>query len=302
MATLPVFQKAFLQLLLGTAIWGLGFVAAAHTLRFADPLWSNAFRFLLTSVLAVLVFGRRFVLDRRNLEGAALAATALAGAFAFQTAGLKYTTVAHSSLITGLYCVFTPLMAPLFKAPAPNRIHVVGAVVAVLGLCVLGRAWEATADFNVGDVLTLGGALVAACHIHIVGRVSKGKDAFAFNALQMVFCGVFSTVLAVVLGPPMPRDFPAVAWLPYFYLAIFSSLVAFGFQMTAQQVLSPTTAATLLLMEAPFGVLAGAAFLDEKLGWSQLLGGALMLGGCLVSIRADTWRVVQAPTKNRVPP
>lgn len=281
-------ERAFLQLLLATIIWGFGFVAAAHTLRFTHPLWSNALRFCLSGVLAVVFFRRRMVFDRAHLKAAALSATALAGAFVFQMAGLERTTVAKSSLITGLYCVLTPLLAPLFKARAPNRWHGVGALVAVLGLSVLGQAWDATAEgFNTGDWLTLVAALVAACHIHVVGKVAPGRDGFALNALQMMFCGLFSLVLALVAGGPFPFDLPAAAWWPFLYLASLSSLVAFGFQMTAQQVLSPTAAATLLLMEAPFGVLAGAWLLDEKLLWSQLLGGAVMLWGCIISIRAD---------------
>ena len=80
---------------------------------------------------------------------------------------------------------------------------------------------------------------------------------------------------------------PGLTWASTLYLASFSSIVAFGIQMMAQQTLSPSTASTLLLMETPFGVLFGVLFLKEQLGWMQLCGAALMLGGCLLSVRAD---------------
>ena len=61
----------------------------------------------------------------------------LAAAYGFQTAGLELTTVASTGFITGLYVVFTPLLAlALFGTPVPRALWV-GVALAVVGLLLL---------------------------------------------------------------------------------------------------------------------------------------------------------------------
>ncbi|MEW5851520.1 MAG: DMT family transporter [Myxococcota bacterium] len=284
-------RRNVLWLVVCTAIWGLGFVATARTLASMHPLWSNAVRFLIAAPVGLLVFRRKLVVDRAHLIAAGTASVFLTAAFAFQTWGLRYTSVGRSSLITGLYAVFTPLCAPLFRAPPPRVMHFVGAVVAFAGLSVLGGAWqEGDAGLNLGDALTLGCALVSVGHIYVVAKVAPGRDPFALNALQVSFCALWSLILALLFGGPPPTSMDTETLVAMSFLAVFSSVVAFGIQMMAQQVLSASTAATLLLMEAPFGVLFGVLLLSETLAIPQLLGGALMLGGCILSVRADADR------------
>jgi drug/metabolite transporter (DMT)-like permease len=278
----------YAALLLAAAIWGLGFVATAKTLESFHPLWSNAARFVLAAPVGLLIFRRRVVLDRAHLLAAASASVLLAATFTFQTWGLAHTSVARSSLITGLYAIFTPLVAPVFRAPAPRVMHFVGATLALAGLWLLSGGWDDAAQgFNVGDLLTLGCALVSAAHIHVVGRVAPGRDPFALNALQMAFVAVWSLLAAGASGVPLPVQVSGLALAALVFLALFSSVLAFGIQMMAQQRVSPSTAATLFLLETPFGVLFGALLLAERLGWVQAVGGGLMLAGCLVSVRAD---------------
>ena len=54
-----------------------------------------------------------------------------------QTAGLELTTVASTGFITGLYVVFTPLLAlAFFGTPVPRALWV-GVALAVVGLLLL---------------------------------------------------------------------------------------------------------------------------------------------------------------------
>ena len=77
----------------------------------------------------------------------------LAGAYGLQTAGLELTTVASTGFITGLYVVFTPLLAlALFGTPVPRALWV-GVVLAVVGLLLLNGVPGGSA---LGNVLVLG--------------------------------------------------------------------------------------------------------------------------------------------------
>jgi drug/metabolite transporter (DMT)-like permease len=281
--------QATLLLLLVTAIWGAGFVVTARTLQQMHPLWSNALRFWLAVPLALALFGRRIPRDREGLRGAATAGVLLSLAFAFQTWGLSLTTVSHSSLITGMYAVFTPLLSPLFRAPRPNAHHLWGAAVAVAGLALLvgGGPNGLEGSFGVGDVLTLGCAVVSAFHIHVVGKVAPGRDPMGLNTVQMMACALVNTAAALALAGPPPLVLPWETWAMLLFLAVFSSVLAFGIQLSAQQVLSTSTASVLMLMESPLGALAGVVFQGDTFNVAQLSGGGFMMAGAVMAVRAD---------------
>ena len=83
----------------------------------------------------------------------------------------------------------------------------------------------------------------------------------------------------------------AVRWLPpviagQLYLAVVSSGVAFTLQFWAQRRISPTAAAMVFLLEAPFGALASYLVYGERLSLVQGLGAALMMGASYLAVAA----------------
>ena len=84
--------------------------------------------------------GGRFALFRARGWAAGLGAgVLLAAAYGFQTAGLELTTVSSTGFITGLYVVFTPLLAlALFGTPVPGLAWV-GVALSVAGLAAAQR-------------------------------------------------------------------------------------------------------------------------------------------------------------------
>src|SRR6187200_3563638 len=95
-----------------TAIWGYTFVPVQKALA-AYPLFAFlAVRFAI-SALALAPFAWRPLrtLPRGGWAAGLLAGSFLAAAYGLQTAGLELTTVASTGFITGLYVVFTPLIA-----------------------------------------------------------------------------------------------------------------------------------------------------------------------------------------------
>lgn len=132
--------------------------------------------------------------------------------------------------------------------------------------------------------MILGCAIVSAIHILIADRVAKAVDSIALNWLQLATVAVVSLATALALeGRPQIHWSPAIV-AGQLYLAIFSSGVAFTLQFWAQRRVSPTVAAMIFLLEAPFGALAGALVYGERLSNLQLLGGLMMLGACYLAV------------------
>lgn len=278
-------------LLLATTIWGAGFPATQVLLEAMHPLWANAVRFWLGLAFSIALFWKRLPTQRTVWLSLAPTAAMLTGAFALQTWGLAYTTVARSSLITGLYAVLVPLMAPLMGAHRPLVSQWAAAALALLGLGVLTGVWTpgaaGGAALNMGDALTLGCAFFCAMHVLRVGRVAAAWDPLAFNTVQLGWCAVLSTVLAAAFGGAPPQSLPLRLWGPLLFVALVSGVVAFGAQVAAQRTLSATSAATLMLLEAPMGVFFGVVLLADPVSSSAVAGGALILAGAAASVRAE---------------
>lgn len=259
-----------------TAIWGYTFVPVQQALVTFPVAGFLAVRFAVSALaIAPFAVGALSRTPRAGLAAGLLAGALLALAYGLQTAGLELTTVSSTGFITGLYVVFTPLLAlALFRTPVPAILWA-GAVLSLAGLLMISGI---PGGSIAGNALVLGNALAQALQIAVMERFAPRYDARALTLLQMlVSCGAF-VLLAAALGQlELPRTW--TVW----YAAIASGAFAgaLGY-LVATWVQSRTTAARAALvftLEAPFAALFGVVLLSERLGWLGWAGCAVMLAG-----------------------
>ena len=104
--------------------------------------------------------------------------------FASQTAGLESTTASNSGLITGLYVVFTPLLAAAVRRKPPAISTVSGAALSVVGLGMLTIG--AGFGLNGGDLLTVVCAIAFAAHIVLLSRFAPRHSVIPFTATNFL--------------------------------------------------------------------------------------------------------------------
>ena len=131
------------ELLIASAFWGFGFVAARWAL---EALNANEVTLVRFAVAAAV--GLPFTLTKRarqvwkqNLRWSFVPAIFLLGTLIFQTWGLNYTTSTKSGFITTLYVVFVPLLeAGLNKGRMPRSLWVcvAGALLGTALIVVFG--------------------------------------------------------------------------------------------------------------------------------------------------------------------
>ena len=88
---------------------------------------------------------------------------------------------------------------------------------------------------------------------------------------------------ALLFREPFPTDLSGSAVFAMVYLVIFSSCGALLFQNIGQKYTAPSTAAVLLSLEAPFGVLASIVVGEEDLNAVMVLGFVLIFVAVLCS-------------------
>jgi drug/metabolite transporter (DMT)-like permease len=269
-----------LALVVVTAIWGYTFVPVQKAVAVYPLFAFLAVRFAIsTAALAPFALGPLRTLPRRGWAAGLGAGTLLALAYGLQTAGLELTTVTSTGFITGLYVVFTPLIAlAAFKTPVPAPVWV-GVVLSVAGLLLLsgapGGSWA-------GNLLVLGNAVAQSLQIVAMERYAPRYDARALTFLQMSVAFTGFTVIAVAAGQvEAPPD--AQTWYALVVTGVFAGALGY---LVATWVQSRTTAARAALvftLEAPFAALFGVLLLSESLGWAGWLGCTVMLTGIVLA-------------------
>ena len=167
--------------------------------------------------------------------------------------------------------------SPFYTGSSPAVICVVG-----IGMVSLSNEGGAL-SINSGDALTLVGGFFFAAHIVAVNKYAEGRDIFLITTLQFAFFGAWSWVGALLFREPFPTDLSGSAVFAMVYLVIFSSCGALLFQNIGQKYTAPSTAAVLLSLEAPFGVLASIVVGEEDLNAVMVLGFVLIFVAVLCS-------------------
>ena len=70
--------------------------------------------------------------------------------------------------------------------------------------------------------------------------------------------------------------------LAIFYLSILSTVLAYIWFVVGVEKIGATSASSYVFLVPPFGVLGGWLLLDERLGFSLILGFLLIVGGVRV--------------------
>ncbi|MBP2636370.1 MAG: carboxylate/amino acid/amine transporter [Firmicutes bacterium] len=278
--------KSNLLLLLAAAIWGFAFVAQRVGMDHMGPFTFNGIRFILGSMsLLPLIFYFRKKPQKTSIAvtGALLPGIAagliLFTAASLQQIGLIYTTAGKAAFVTCLYIVFVPIFG-IFLKQHVNRIIWLSSVLALAGLYLL--CVKESFSIAYGDLLQFVGALFWTVHILLIDRYAKQVDILKLNFFQFVTCGILS------LATALWQETITIAGLaggiiPILYGSFCSVGIAYSLQVVGQKYSPPAQAAIILSMETVFAAVGGFWLLNERLGFQELLGCALMLSGMLLT-------------------
>jgi drug/metabolite transporter (DMT)-like permease len=277
--------KAELALLATTFIWGSTFAFVKMSLVDISPILMGAVRFTIAALFFLLISWKKIL----PLPDGALAKGILLGFFLFagfisQNIGLVYTTASKSAFITSLMVVFVPLFQYFVERRPPTWGNVVGIAIVLIGLWFLTS--PSGAEFNFGDALTLGTAVVFALYIVYLDVASKAMSPVQLTFLQSASTGTFSAVAAIgferMVFNPTTSMLASLA-----YLTIFATIITTFVQTKYQKETTPTRAVIIFTVEPVWASIIAYIVLGEQLGALGILGGALIIGGVLASELSD---------------
>ncbi|MCP4673733.1 MAG: DMT family transporter [Desulfobacula sp.] len=277
--------KSDFILILTATIWGLAFVAQRLGMEHVGPFTFNGIRFALgsLSLLPVIFLTRNSTTWKNNtglIKSGTIAGIVLFFAISFQQVGLVYTTAGKAGFITGLYVVFVPVFAFLFKQGKTSTATWLGAIFACIGMYLLSVTKDMS--MNRGDFLVLLSGICFACHLLVIGKMTNRFNTTWLSLFQCGVCSVLSLIVAAIFETFIISDILSVT-IPLIYGGVFSVGIAYSLQIYGQKYSPASHAAIILSLESVVAAIGGWIILNEVLSGRGIFGCTLMFAGMLIS-------------------
>lgn len=284
----------YLGLLATTAVWGGAFLVMKDSLERQDVYSFLATRFTLAA-LVMFAFRPKSLLglNKTFVKRAIFAGLLTSSAFIFQTFGLTQTTVSNTGFITGLYLVFTPLIAWLLLKHKITKAQWGAVLVATIGLYLI--AYNGI-SVGIGEILVLVSAVLFAGQIVAIGEWSDGKNSYPLTLIQIIVAAIVFSLFTLKDGYQAPPD--GSVWSAIIFTAIFATFFAFLIQVKAQAVMSATVAGVLLAMETPFALFFGLYFDNDPITLRIMSGGTLVMLAMAMVIWSDSKNPSKSDRRN----
>jgi drug/metabolite transporter (DMT)-like permease len=268
-------RAAELALLGVAAVWGATFVMVQDAIRELPPMAFLAYRFLPAALVVAAICRRPLVgLSRDGWRAGLVMGAFLTAGYVFQTLGLEHTSASNAGFITGLFVVFTPLLAAAVLRERIAPAAWAAAAVSVAGLYLLTGA-GGRLELR-GDGFELLCALAFSAHILATSRAAGRHHVGALLAVQLGVVGVACLAAAGAAGQlEAPRG--ATVWSALLVTSLVASALGFFIQTFAQRHAPPARTALILAAEPAFAGLFGWLFADDRLSPAAWLGAALIL-------------------------
>ena len=277
----PLFWKFMLVAM--ALIWGYSFLTMKTVLDTVPTFTLLACRFLLSAIIMFVLFRKRIKahFNREYVGFGVLMGCVIWSAYAAQTLGLVDTTPGKNAFLTGTYCILVPFIALVLFRERVTKWHIASAL-----LCLVGVGFVALDNLSIqmGDLMTLVGAVFFAVDMAVVGHIGRTRDVSVLTSWMFLFVGLFSLAATLAFEPRVPAE----QWTPEIvgqlvFLAVVCTTIGLLLQNQALSHVPPATGSLLLSLESPSGVLFSVLMAGEVLTGKLIFGFALIFLSIVLS-------------------
>lgn len=275
-------------LVISALLWGGEYVVAKDVYNVISPNWSNVIRTLPIVIGCLIIWREHF----RNAKPADWKRGAVCGilfglGYAVQSIGLSMINAGLSAFISSAYIIMVPFMVWIVSKIRPAAKVFVSAVIGITGVFIMSvtGVFDGELSIGLGEVLSIasaigyGGAMVAL-------DIYTEKSSVEFlTANQFIYMLIASLVFALLMEEPpaLLQVMDGGIVLEFLYMILlgtFATQLLFTFGMkyaTASQ------GGVIFPLESVSATLFGCIFLGEKLDWTYILGGVLLVAAIIIS-------------------
>ena len=232
------------------------------------------FAFLLARGRGVL---RQALSALPSLLGLGLCYTLQSG---FYFSAVRHISASLASILLYSYPAFVCLLAFLVEREKLTARTLLALAVSLAGvILVLGSSLGAASP--AGVLLALGAALVYSLYITLANRVLRSVQPVVAMAVVTLVTSVIYLGLGLATGS-LSFAFAPTAWLPIALLIGVSTLLAIFAFFRGLAILGSNRASIVSMTEPLFTIGISILVFGDRLGWQQIVGGVLVLGGTVL--------------------
>ncbi|HWR83106.1 MAG TPA: DMT family transporter [Candidatus Deferrimicrobium sp.] len=200
--------------------------------------------------------------------------------------GQSLTSAGHAALLFATVPLWIFLMAIVHLRERPTWQRAAGLIMALIGviIVILTGAIEIGSEYLFGDLVILAAAITWAGYT-VLGKPLVGKyGAFRVTAWALVSGSV--AYFPFGLYRAMNCDYSAVttqAWLSVIYVAVGTSVAAYALWYWLLKQMEASRLAVFQNLQPIIASAVAFVMLQEPLGWSFVIGGAIVLGGVVIT-------------------
>ncbi|BBH20700.1 multidrug transporter [Paenibacillus baekrokdamisoli] len=275
--------------------------------RYSDaPVSVQGMYRMLFTVIIMLPFGtKQFksigAISRKDWLLLGAAGFFLAVHFLLWMASLNYTSIASSTIILSLEPVFVMVGAYFIFKDKPNKLMLIGMVVALIGAFFVGSGdiGITRSAFN-GDVLSFLGALAVAVNMLIAKRIITRVPSYLYSIIVFAITFLCFLVYNLAMGISM-LQYPVKEWFVFLLLAIVPTVFGHMIFNWLLQYVKATTISMSVLAEPIGSSLLGMLLFHEMVTGFQLIGGAFVIIGLLLYLRSEQSGPAPEPFSQSMP-
>ena len=271
---------------------------------YAQGIPLDSLLFLRFAIAGAVMAGWMLITRQAWPRGRSLAGLALMGGVGYVGQSWCYfSALSHASAgLTALLLYLFPVIVTVLHAVLARRmlrpLRAAAVLVALAGTALtIGGNVEGQA---LGVAFGIAAALIYALYIIVGERVTAGIGAIPAATVIMLASAVSSAL--IVLGRGFAAPVTPTGWVAVLAIALVCTVVAITAFFAGLSRLGAPDASTLSTLEPLATIVLAAVFLGERISFTQMLGGTIILAAAIVLARygGDDTTVLGAPNRRPV--
>lgn len=275
-------RSSIAMLFLISFIWGSSYLFVQEAIdRNLGVSFIMAGRFLLAALFIYLA-ARGKIQAGSNIKSGIIGGLIVFLGFFTQNTGQKSANISSVALFTATNVVMLPLLRWALYGKKPNYKTLVCCVLSFLGVSIMSYRMGEIISLSFGEMLVLLAAFFFALHMVYLDSKVKMTDTNSLIFWQMLFAGLYGTVLTLFLGE-MPRIQSLLGGLlPVLYVGLLATGLCYYLQVKAQRHVSAALTGMVLSLECIFGAAFSVALGYEPFSVRVLFGALLIVSSLAI--------------------
>lgn len=286
---------SMLLLFLAAFLWGFAFVAQ-DLVADIPPMsvgmvrWFIGATFLFFVIMILdkvskngrkLVCKKGFDFTKSEIMGGIVTGIIVSIASVLQQKGISEgTSGGKAAFITALYVVLVPIYALFLRKRVKLNVWV-AIFIAVVGFYLL--CIKEDIGIVPSDIWIILSAAIYPIHILAIDYFTPKCDCIRMSCLQFFFAFLISGACAFIFESPISWGDIGTHILPFLYLGICSSGIAYTLQVVGQRNVHPAVASLILSLESVFGLLGAVIILGTRMTLKEYIGAGMIFLAVILS-------------------